>query len=449
MQAENPSQSAWAVASRAQHRDAAELEALLDRGSVVRTHVLRPTWHFVAAQDIGWLLELTASRIRPLIARQLGDSHGLAGAGLDRVTSVVLQALSEQPDQTREQLADCLRGQGVEPRGQMLMLLLALLELDRLICSGRRLAGAHTYAAFADRVPSSRRLDRDEALAELALRYFTGHGPATERDLAYWATLTLSDVRRGRTQVGDRLASFEHDGRTFWHAPDESPPGECGAPTGHLLQILDEVYRGYQDSRMVLDNEGIVPSGRETAIGMALVDARMVARMKRSIGRRVVFEITPYNGTLEPSHRSSVEQVRRGRGGQGGGLRRDHRPRRPRPRAQAGVLSGVLLGEWGRSTKQGQVEEFRVYRTRKGKHAVHLKRSKGWTTDKPPGEKPDTGWRSWIGDWSSDAGWGVIPAESTLTVADSLEELKEILPAGLYDIVAAVADQAPIEDLDI
>ncbi len=309
VQAENPSQAAWAVASRTHHRDATDLEALLDQGSVVRTHVLRPTWHFVAAEDIGWLLELTAPRIRPLVARQLNDTHGLAGDGLDRVTSVLLQALSEQPNQTREQLADCLRGHGVELSGQMLMLLLALLELDRLVCSGRRLEGAHTYAVFADRVPSSRRLDRDEALAELALRYFTGHGPATERDLSYWATLTLGDVRRGLTQVRDRLASFDHDGRTFWHAPGDLPPVKRGAPTGHLLQILDEVYRGYQDSRMVLDSQGIVPTGRETAIGMALVDAQMVARMKRTIGRRAVFEITPYNGTLKPSNRSAVEQA--------------------------------------------------------------------------------------------------------------------------------------------
>lgn len=158
-------------------------------------------------------------------------------------------------------------------------------------------------------MPSSGRLDRDEALAELALRYFTGHGPATERDLAYWATLTLGDLRADLWQVSDRLTSFDHDGRTFWHAPDDPPPTKRGAPTGHLLQILDEVYRGYQDSRMVLDSEGIVPSGRETAIGMALVDAQMVARMKRTIGRRVTFEITPYKGTLKPSHRSSVEQA--------------------------------------------------------------------------------------------------------------------------------------------
>jgi hypothetical protein len=309
VQAENPSQAAWAVASRTRLPVAAELESLLDQGSVVRTHVLRPTWHFVAAEDIGWLLELTAPRIRPLIARQLDEAHGLAGGALDRASSVVLQALSELPDQTREQLADRLRDQGIEPRGQLLMLLLALLELDRLMCSGRRIEGAHTYAVFADRVPSSPRLDRDEALAELALRYFTGHGPATERDLAYWATLTLSDVRRGLNQVRDRLSSFDHDGRTFWHAIDGTPPATSGAPTGHLLQILDEVYRGYQDSRMVLDSEGIVPSGRETAIGMALVDAQMVARMKRSIGRRVAFELTPYDGPLTHSQRSSVEQA--------------------------------------------------------------------------------------------------------------------------------------------
>ena len=308
VQAENASQAAWAVASRTPHPDAGDLVALLDEGRVVRTHVLRPTWHFVAAEDIGWLLELTAPRIRPLIARQLEEVHGLSGAALGRATSAVLDGLSEQPDQTREQLADRLRANGVEPAGQLLMLLLALLELDRLICSGRWVDGAHTYAAFADRVPSPRRLDRAEALAELALRYFTGHGPATERDLAYWATLTLSDVRRGRAQVQDLLASFDHDGRTFWHAPDESPPTRRLAPSGHLLQILDEVYRGYQDSRMVLDSEGIVPSGRETAIGMALVDAQMVAGMRRTVGRRVVFEISPYNGPLRPRHLASVEQ---------------------------------------------------------------------------------------------------------------------------------------------
>ena len=111
------------------------------------------------------------------------------------------------------------------------MILLADLELQALVCSGRPAAdGTHTYARFADRVPSPRRLDHDEALAELALRYFTGHGPATERDLAYWATLPLGDVRAGLAQVSDRLESFEHDGRTFWHAPADRPGARGARP---------------------------------------------------------------------------------------------------------------------------------------------------------------------------------------------------------------------------
>lgn len=309
VQAENPGQAAWAVATRMRDRDAACLEALLAQGEVVRTHVLRPTWHFVAVRDIGWLLELTAPRVRPVVARQLDASFGLAGAALERAGHVVVESLSQRPDQTRAELADHLSRSGAATTGQMVMLLLALLELDRRICSGRPRQGAHTYAPFAARVPSTDGFDRDEALAELALRYFTGHGPATERDLAYWATLTLGDVRRGIRRVRERLACFESDGRTYWHAVGEAPPAEPGVPGGHLLQILDEVYRGYQESRMVLDSEGVVPGGRETAIGMALVDAQMVARMRRTVGRRVRFELTPYKATLTRSQRSCLEQA--------------------------------------------------------------------------------------------------------------------------------------------
>ena len=135
-------------------------------------------------------------------------------------------------------------------------------------------------------------------LEMLALRYVTGHGPATEADLAYWATLPLGDVRRGLAGVRERLASFEHDGRTFWHAADDEPPrAGPSVPAGHLLQILDEIYRGYQDSRMVLDAAGVVPRAREAAVGMALVDGQMVASMKRTVTARCVrFALTPYVG---------------------------------------------------------------------------------------------------------------------------------------------------------
>jgi len=119
----------------------------------------------------------------------------------------------------------------------MLMILLAHAELDGLICSGGIVDGERSYALMGQRVPTPRRLGRAEALAELALRYFTGHGPATERDLAYRATLSLADVRTGLRRVRDRLDAFQHDGRTYWHAPGDAPSGPQD-PAGHLLQIL-------------------------------------------------------------------------------------------------------------------------------------------------------------------------------------------------------------------
>jgi DNA glycosylase AlkZ-like len=300
VQAENPGQAAWAVASRTQNPDQADLAALLDDGTVLRTHVLRPTWHFVRAEDIGWLLDLTGPRVRRVTGQQLRNTHGLDGRSVDQAVAAVMQALASRGQLTRAQLADELRERGIRGSGQMLMILLAHAELDGLICSGRVGGGEHTYALMGERVPTSRRLGRTEALAELALRYFTGHGPATERDLAYWATLTLTDVRAGLQQVRDRLDSFQHDGRTFWHAPGEAPHGPQ-QPAGHLLQILDETYRGYQDSRWVLDAAGDVPRTRETAAGMALVDAQLRAAMRRTIANdHVQFDLRPYRALTPP-----------------------------------------------------------------------------------------------------------------------------------------------------
>jgi hypothetical protein len=135
-------------------------------------------------------------------------------------------------------------------------------------------------------------MDRDAALGELARRYFTGHGPATEKDLAYWATLTVTDVRIGLAAAREELDNFRHEGRTYWHAPGD-PPTALPEPRGHLLQVLDEMYRGYQDSRYVLDAARLVPRTREPAAGMALVDGQLVAWMKRTVARdRVDFGLT-------------------------------------------------------------------------------------------------------------------------------------------------------------
>lgn len=312
VQAENPAQSAWAVAARTARPDSAALREALEQGRVLRTHVLRPTWHYVAAADLDWLLALTSPRVLPVVDAQLRRDLGLSPHDVDELTTVVLDLLGTDPDRTRDEVTASLRQR--VPRladtvtGRLTMLLMCRLEVERLVVSGSPRGGEHTYARYEDRIPDridADVFDRDAALATLAERYFTGHGPATDKDLAYWASLPITDIRRGREAVAGILESFEHEGRTYWHARGAEPGGR--EPRGHLLQLLDEMYRGYQDSRMVLDARGVVPRGRESAIGMALVDGQLVAAMRRTVStREVTFELTPY-APLTRGERAAID----------------------------------------------------------------------------------------------------------------------------------------------
>jgi hypothetical protein len=112
VQAENPGQAAWAVASRTPDPGQAELAALLDDGTVLRMHVLRPTWHFVRAEDAGWLAGLTGPRVRRVTGQQLRTAHGLDERSAGHAVAAVTQALAGRGELTRAQLAGELRGRG-------------------------------------------------------------------------------------------------------------------------------------------------------------------------------------------------------------------------------------------------------------------------------------------------------------------------------------------------
>jgi hypothetical protein len=305
VQAENHSQASWAVATRSRSASVPEFARLFDEGAFLRTHVLRPTWHYVSPDDIRWLMTLTAPRIRkPMeqMLRSLGLEEHQVRAAHDRIAEM----LSGGAQLTRAEIGERLRADGIPAEGQRLAMVMFSAETSLLVCNGAMCDGSHTYALLEERVPPGRSLDHDEALAEVALRYFTGHGPATERDLSYWATMTVTDVRAGLAQVSDRLERFEHDGRTYWHGTDPPPDSQTLQPRGHLLQILDEAYRGYQDSRHVIDAAGLEPRGRGASIGMALVDGQMVGDMRRTLGPgEVVFEI----GLFRPLDEGEVAAV--------------------------------------------------------------------------------------------------------------------------------------------
>ena len=300
VQAENPSQAAWAVATRCPPITEAELGALFDRGDILRTHVLRPTWHFVLPDDIVWLTEVTAPRVRKATA-QNQRVQGLDDATLHASIDAMVASIAAEGPLTRRQLRDRLHDAGLPTAGPVLSIAAATAEASAVICSGPRLDGEHTYALVADRAPTARRLDRDVALAELARRYITGHGPATDRDLAYWASLTLGDARAGLSAVSDELSTFVSDDRTYWYVRDTEPASlDCGS--AHLLQILDEIYRGYQHSRWALDADERLSRRREPSAGMALLDGQVAATMTRRIADTVTFELRPYRPITRIEH---------------------------------------------------------------------------------------------------------------------------------------------------
>jgi hypothetical protein len=222
----------------------AVIERAFTEGRILRTHVLRPTWHFVAPADIRWLLELTAPRIKATIAyydRQLGLDDALYA----RCDDIIARALEGGKHLTRAELGKALAEAGIVVEGQRLAHIIFHAELDAITCSGPRRGKQFTYALLAERAPQAKMLTRDEALAELTQRYFTSHGPATARDFVWWSGLTVADTKAGLALLGADLSQEKIDGQTCW-VPASALPAAEPAHAAFLLPTYDELLVGYE-----------------------------------------------------------------------------------------------------------------------------------------------------------------------------------------------------------
>jgi len=241
----------WAIGQRTNGTTEAGIDQLFDAGAILRTHILRPTWHFVLPDDIHWLLELTGPRVRVGLAsryRQLGIDGGLVA----RASAAFRAALSGGRNLTRPQLGAVLQAAGILPEGQRLPHLLMRAELDGLITSGPRHGKHHTYALLEERAPNVRSLNREQALAELARRYFRSHGPAQLQDFVWWSGLTATDGRTGIALAGAALAHEMVDGRNYWFDAGADPASDV-SPLAHLLPNFDEYTVGYRDRTAAVD----------------------------------------------------------------------------------------------------------------------------------------------------------------------------------------------------
>ncbi|HEV8264014.1 MAG TPA: winged helix DNA-binding domain-containing protein [Gemmatimonadales bacterium] len=237
----------WSVAQRTRGATRADVEQAFADGVILRTHVLRPTWHFVLGDDIRWLLKVTAPRVHALNA-YYHRQHELDNKVFAKCNSLIAKALRDGAHLTRRELAVVLAGAGIRASGPRLAYIVMRAELDAIVCSGAMRGKQHTYALLDDRAPHAKALDYDAALAELTRRYFTSRGPATLNDFLRWSSLTATEGRDGLASVAGELESEVVDGRTYWF---EGSRGVRTArtPAVDLVQGYDEIIMSYSESR--------------------------------------------------------------------------------------------------------------------------------------------------------------------------------------------------------
>ena len=235
VQAQDFGAAKWALALRMRKATDTSVEEAFNKGEIVRTHIMRPTWHFVAPEDIRWLLQLTAPRVN-LKAGSAYRRFELDTAVFKRSNETLTKALQGGKHLTRSALKLKLNNAGIDVNdGVRLGHVLLRAELDGVICSGPRIGKQLTYALFEERIPAGTTLTRDEALVEITRRYFASHGPATLQDFVWWSGLTVEDAKRGVEQVGTLRST-----RTKQSSQNST----------HLLPAFDEYFVAYKDRQI-------------------------------------------------------------------------------------------------------------------------------------------------------------------------------------------------------
>lgn len=286
MQAQDYGPATWSIGQRSRGVRGIDVDRALADGSIVRTHVLRPTWHFVARDDLRWLMALSGPRVRRSVDRRSRDL-GLDARSITRGERLIVSALSDGNRMTRNELAAMLDGARFDRGGQRMAFLLMHLELQAVICSGGLSGKQQTYALLDERVPAARSLDRADALVELTRRYLRSHGPATVKDMSWWSGITMGDLRTALADLGDEVRRRELDGLAFWSVEG----GERPRPTrsAHLLQTYDELVVGYSESRFHGDPNAerarTAWSDRSLPSGGVVRDGRVVGHWRRSTER--------------------------------------------------------------------------------------------------------------------------------------------------------------------
>jgi len=297
VQAQDYNGAKWALGLRVQNATDDAVEKAFASGSILRTHVMRPTWHFVAPADIRWLLKLTAPRVNAASGYYYRKLE-LDDAVFKKSNKALAKALRGGKQLTRDALRKAVQQAGVATNDLIRSAhILARAELDGVICSGARKGKQFTYALLDERLPHSTTLERDQALAELTRRYFTSHGPATLQDFVWWSGLTTTDAKSGLDMARRQLVKDVIDDKTYWLPYSTTTRKPTSSRAAYLLPAYDEYLVAYKDRNAALDSTYNKGTNFRNVIftSSIILRGRVVGSWKRTFKKAsVIISLRPF-----------------------------------------------------------------------------------------------------------------------------------------------------------
>lgn len=293
VQAQDFGMAKWALGLRLKQATDARVEQAIDAGGIIRTHILRPTWHFVTKEDVRWMMDLTAPHVVKL-AGSMYRQLKLDSSVFNITNDLIGKLLADGEELTREEIIAEVNKAGIETDNLRATHIMFQAELDKVICNGVRRGKKFTYALFDKKVPSAPPVPRDEALAALGRRYFTSHGPATVHDFAWWSGLPVADSKLAFEAVRSEFETANVNGREYiFTGISEIPKVPARAM---LIPAYDELTISYADRSAAMDEA--VANNPESGSGIfkpvVMVKGKIVAAWRRTEKKDAVhIEISP------------------------------------------------------------------------------------------------------------------------------------------------------------
>ena len=251
MQSQAFDMAKWAVGSRLENKRVGEVEEALNKGKIIRTHILRPTWHFVSAEDIHWMFALSYPRLKP-IYRAYMKSLGVDESLIHRVIPLIEETLIGGKHLIRREINDALRTWNIIVDDNTLKWILSYAEMEGVVVSGCMKGNKQSFTLLEEWIPRKQSLSKEEALERLSRKYFTSHGPATVQDFAWWSGLTVTDCRKAVHLIKDDFICETVNGREFWMRNDiHTPP--AGNDSALLLAPFDEFVVSYKNRSEIIE----------------------------------------------------------------------------------------------------------------------------------------------------------------------------------------------------